>query len=791
MQAETLHILEYERIQSMLAKRTHMVASRELASRLQPASDLHTVQELLAETEEAEHVLSIAPPPMGGIFDLRPIVQAAKMGAVLELDRLAELKNTLYSMRVIKHFFKESEIEAPILKGAAHSIEILGQLERSLENIIDEHGAVREDASVELRHIKRELRRTQNQIKERINGYLHGAEYQKYLQDSVTTIRDDRYVLLVKREYRKHFPGIVHDQSATGATLFIEPLAVLEMNNDVKQLKLQEHQEIQRLLRLLTTEVMKNRESLLDNLSLVARMDLAFAKARLALDMHAIKPLVNDKGVTVLHEARHPLIDETSVVPISIELGRSYRLLLVTGPNTGGKTVTMKTVGLLSLMAQSGCYIPAATDSEISIYRNIYADIGDDQSISQNLSTFSAHITHLHSILSQATSRDLLLLDEIGAGTDPEEGAALAMAMLERMLQIGCMTIATTHYSQLKAFALSQEGVENACVEFDMQSLRPTYRLLIGFPGASNAFAISKRLGLPEELIHRAKNFLSTDHAQLDRIIGALEAEKKEFEEKNRLLLDREQEIERVQRKVEQMQEELSKKKENVVERAREQSRAILNQTRRESEEIIKNLKLQFNDMGIRSRQQAIQDARKRLKASSERIAAQMSGNPVEGCPIDIKALQIGDMVFIRRLNQKGTVQGINGQELLVQLGGLHTTIKADECMFVCPAKKASQPVRAVQRNLHASRALRRTAATKREIDIRGLMVNEAESVLDKFIDDAVMAGLSEILIIHGKGTGALRKGIHEYLKRHRSVTGFSFAEINEGGTGATVVALK
>lgn len=791
MQAETLHTLEYERIQSMLAERTHMVASRELAERLQPATDLVNVANLLMETEEAERFLSIAAPPLGGIFDLRPVVKAARMGATLELGQLSDLKNTLSAIRTLKRFFKESEVDAPSLKKRAHSIEILGQLERSLENTIDEHGAVREDASVELRRIRRELRQTQNHIKERINGYLHGAEYQKYLQDSVTTIRDDRYVLLVKREYRKHFPGIVHDQSATGATLFIEPLAVLEMNNDVKQLKLLEIQEIQRILRVLTTEVVKNATLLLENMSIAAGLDLAFAKARLALDMHAVKPLVNDKGVTVLKEARHPLIDESLVVPISIELGRTYRLLLVTGPNTGGKTVTMKTVGLLSLMAQSGCYIPAAPDSQISIYQNIYADIGDDQSIEQNLSTFSAHITHLNAILSRATSRDLLLLDEIGAGTDPEEGAALAMAMLERMLQLGCVTIATTHYSQLKAFALAQEGVENACVEFDMQSLRPTYRLLIGFPGASNAFAISKRLGLPEALIQRAQEFLSTDHAQLDRVIGALEEEKKEFEETNRILREKEQAVERLKRKVEQTREELSQRKESIVERAREQSRTILNQTRLESEEIIKNLKLQFDDLGIRSRQQAIQEARKRLNASSERIAPRLSGKQAEGTPIDIKTIQPGDTVFVRKLNQKGIVQGINGQELLVQLGGLHTTIKASECTFIAYARKSSEITRSQHRHIHSSRALQKTATTKREIDLRGLMVNEAESVLDKFIDDAVMAGLSEILIIHGKGTGALRKGIHEYLKRHRSVASFAFAEMNEGGTGATVVTLK
>ncbi|MBR3457646.1 MAG: endonuclease MutS2, partial [Selenomonadaceae bacterium] len=605
MEKESLKVLEYDKIREMLEERAGSILGKEKARMLLPDSDFSEVEQRMAETEEAVRVYAAAAPPLGGIRDIRPILKKVGMGAVLDTDEIVDVMNTMYAMRNVKRFFKELELDVATLKQWAHSIEILGQLEKNLENAIDEHGALRDDASVELRRIRREIRASQSRIKERIHSVLHAAEYQKFFQDAIITMRDDRYVIPIKQEYRSQFPGIVHDQSSSGSTLFIEPMAIVDLNNDVKQLVLAEHQEVQRILRSLSSQIGKQEGILLENAAILGDIDFAFAKARLARDMNASRPLLNTEGRTVLKQVRHPLIPADRVVPVDIVLGTDYRMLLVTGPNTGGKTVSMKTLGFAVLMAQSGCYIPAAMDSEISIYHDIYADIGDEQSIEQSLSTFSAHMSHIIAILGRVEAEDLLLLDEIGAGTDPEEGAALATAILEKLLEMGVSTVATTHYSALKTFAYTRQGIENACVEFDLATLRPTYRLLIGIPGASNAFAISRRLGLPESLVLRAQQLVKADHAQFENVINALEQEKLMYEQRNADILERQQRVTSLEQKVSAMKAEISRQKGDIIRKAREQSAAILRRTRKESEEIIKELKEQFDDQGIKRRQQA------------------------------------------------------------------------------------------------------------------------------------------------------------------------------------------
>ena len=793
MEKDSFKVLEYNRILDKLQEKAGSAMGKELCRGLLPSSDVNEVREWLAQTAEAVQVDSVAHPPMGGIHDIRQYIKKVGIGSILEPAELLDILSTMYAMRAVKKFFKELEAEAPLMKASAHNIEIMGQLERNLENTIDEHGVLRDDASIELKRIRREMKVSQARIKDHLANILHSAEYQKYFQEAIVTMRGDRYVVPIKQEYRQYFPGIVHDQSATGATVFIEPMAVVNLNNDVKQLVSAERHEIERILRDMSQQIRRCDEQLLTNCEIMADIDFAFAKAALAYELQATEPVINDEGRTCLIGARHPLIDRTRVVPIDISLGEKYSMLLITGPNTGGKTVSMKTLGLMVLMAQAGLFLPAESGSEIAVYNTIYADIGDEQSIEQSLSTFSAHMTHLVDILSKVESDDLLLLDELGAGTDPEEGAALAMAILEQLLKINASVLATTHYSELKTFAFSQAGIENACVEFDVKTLRPTYRLLTGIPGASNAFAISRRLGLSESLIIRAKQLIQADHAQFEQVINQLEKEKLLYEQMNADIMLRQQRAEQLEAKAEAMRADLSKRKAEIIRKAKDEGAAMVRRARRESEEVIKQLKEQFNDLGIQKRQQAIQEARDRLAQEAERVRPGLVSEKAYNKKIDPSSISPGDIVYVTKLDQKGSVISVHGKELEVQLGAMKMNVKMSACKFVskAPAETQSSPKTLPRKRKRKESFIGKVQEAHREIDIRGLMVNEAEVILGKFIDDSVMAGLSQVLIIHGKGTGALRKGIHEYLKRHRNVDNFNFADMSEGGTGATLVDLK
>lgn len=799
MEQESFKILEYKRILSRLREKAGTTLGKELAGGLLPSGDREEVRERLQQTAEAVYVSSMAQPPLGGIKDIRESIKKVGLGAVLAPDELLDILTTMYAMREMKRFFKELEAEAPILKNWARSLEILGQLEKDLEHIVDEHGNLWDDASVELKRIRREIRSSQAKIKDHLAGLLHNNEYQKYFQEAIVTMRGDRYVLPVKQEYRQHFPGIVHDQSATGSTLFIEPMAVVNLNNDIKQLTAAERHEVERILRAASQKIRKNDSQLMDNCEIMAQVDFAFAKANLAYEMKATEPVLNEAGVTKLMSARHPLLPPDKVVPIDITIGDSYSMLLVTGPNTGGKTVSMKTFGLLVLMAQSGLFLPVESGSEIAVYSNIYADIGDEQSIEQSLSTFSAHMTHLVSILDKVEPEDLVLLDELGAGTDPEEGAALAMAILERLLTIKATVLATTHYSELKTFAFGREGIENACVEFDVATLRPTYRLLIGIPGASNAFAISRRLGLSESLIIRAKQLIQADHAQFEQVINQLEKEKMLYEQMNADIETRLRRAEQMEAKAEAMRVELNQKKADILRRAKDEGAALVRRMRRESEEVISQLKEQFNDQGIQKRQAAIQAARDQINEAAGKVRPGIVSVKAFRKPVDLKTLEPGDIIYVTKLDQKGTVLSIRGKELEVQLGSLKTNVKARDCKFVEKAPKEKPSAKGGANGSlsggggrkRGSSFISKAQEAHRDIDIRGMMVDEAEMVLGKFLDDSVMAGLSQVLIIHGKGTGALRKGVHAYLKRHRNVASFNFADMSEGGTGATLVELQ
>ncbi len=785
---DSFKTLEFEKILERLRDCATSNFGKELATKLEPADDFETVRENLSLTTEAVKIFAVSAPPLGGFRDVRETFKKIKIGSAAAADELLDVLSTMYTMRQVKIFFKETEVDAPQLKSRATEIEILGNLERQLDNAIDEHGNVRDTASSELQKIRRDLRAAQSRIKNEIFNILHDSGKQKFFQDAIVTMRGDRYVLPVKLEYKSQFPGIVHDQSATGATVFIEPLAVVNLNNSVKELEAAERHEVMRILRGLSDAVRKNLDALTANIKILADVDLLFAKAKLARDLNATEPQL--ENFTDLQAARHPLINPAEVVPVDIRLGENFSMLLVTGPNTGGKTVSMKTLGLLALMTQAGLYIPAAGGSRIAVFTNIFADIGDEQSIEQSLSTFSAHMTKIVTILDDVTATDLVLLDEIGAGTDPDEGAALAMSILERLLQIGASTIATTHYSELKTFAYSTDGIENASVEFDSETLRPTYRLLIGIPGASNAFAVSQRLGLPQSLILRAKQLITADHANFEKIISELESQRMIFEQRNAEIFERQQQVLKHEKKISEMRDEIAKTKGDIIRKAKEKSAAMVRETKREAEEIIAALKEQFDDAGIKKRRQVIQQAREKIREAEIDSSTGIIAEKFVGTRINKKNLLVGDTVYIKPLDQKGTVLAIDDDALSVQIGAMRTTVKISACRFVSHNQENFSPP-VTNQNRDSLGLLQKISTATRSLDIRGMAVDEAEIVCGKFIDDAQLSGLKKILIIHGKGTGALRRGVHDFLRTNNSVADFQFADQDEGGTGATLVTIR
>ena len=784
MDTESFKVLEYEKITNWLAAFAATMQGKERCRSVVPSGDYDEVARLHQGTAEAVQILQVQAPPFGGVYDLRDILKTAARGSILEIDELRSVMSTMGGMRNVKYFFRDLTLDVPLLKEQAKPIEILGMVERHLKDTIDEHGNFRDDASPELRRITRELHTAQARVKDRLSAILHDAANQKYFQEAIVTVRDERYVIPVKQEYRNYFPGVIHDQSASGATLFIEPLATVELNNTVRQMGLAREQEIQRILQKLSAEIAVNGAILAANCEILAAIDLIFARAGLAREMEAYPPTLNRDGYVHLKRARHPLLQKDKVVPIDIELGKTFSILLVTGPNTGGKTVSMKTLGLLALLSQIGCFLPTAPDSELPVYRNIYADIGDEQSIEQSLSTFSAHTRNIVRIIEKAQCGDLILLDEVGAGTDPDEGAALARSIIEYFLHSKIAVVATTHYAALKTYAYTQPGVENASVEFDLKTLRPTYRLLIGIPGASNAFSISRQLGLPQDIVARAEIYVNEEHTHFERIVNELEQEKKDYEARNRTLHNRESEITAIETRLRSEREALTASRQELLHKAREEANNIVREARRSAEETIKSLKEQFDDHGVKERRKAIQDARNRLDEAY--VQGGLPKNEVVGEPVRPNSIQVGDIVCIKSLAQEGTVLAVQDNELIVQVGGLRTIVKMNACTFVGRKKHKKST------KVHVGTSIsRKSAEIRPQIDVRGMTVLEAEDVLGKFIDDAVFTGLSKILLIHGKGTGALRQGLQDYLKRHRSVLTFSFADISEGGTGATVVELK
>ena len=786
MDLSVLQTLEYHKVRGMLADRSSTTMGRELLEELSPVSELAEVKRRIGETREAREILdAITSIPLGGIRDIRSMLKRAEVGSILEPHELVAIGSTLYGSRRMKNFFVDMPASYVILSGYVEKITVLRNIENLIENIVNEQGNIRDDASVELGKIRREVRTSQNRVKEKLDSILRSSEYQKYFQDTLVTMRGDRYVIPIKQEARYHFPGIIHDQSASGATVFIEPMAVVTLNNEIKQLMSAEKNEVERILRAAAGQIANHYEEIHANCQMLAQLDAAFAKGKLSQDMRGTLPILNDQGYVNLRQARHPLIAAAVVVPIDIYIGKDFNTLLITGPNTGGKTVTLKTLGLFALMTQAGLYIPVDSGSEISVFQNVFADIGDEQSIEQSLSTFSAHMTNLVKILNKVSYCDLVLIDEIGSGTDPDEGSALAIAMLEYLLKVGARTIATTHYSELKTFAYSKQGIENASVEFDIQTLRPTYRLLIGIPGSSNAFAISKRLGLSDAIIEHAKNFIGKEHAEFETVLNALEEQKIAYDKLNEELGQQEQLLKDLRTELAEEKISLAAKKQNILGKAKTEAESILRQARRETEGIISELKAQFAVKSSSARQSTIDKSRKRLRDNLESVQTNEAEEDNLMPLATREMLNPGTSVYVTTLKQKGIVLSVSGSDVTVQFGIMKMNVRIGDCRLATEGKSGKE------KNKKTSMDFSKMQNISREIDIRGMMVDEAEIVLGKYIDDAILAGFTKVLVIHGKGTGALRKGVRNYLKYHHYVRDISIGELNEGGDGATVVQLK
>ncbi|WP_240371001.1 endonuclease MutS2 [Anoxybacteroides rupiense] len=784
MQARMLKALEFDKVKAQLLEHVSSSLGREKVERLVPSSDFAQVVQWQEETDEAVLALRLrGHAPLGGIFDIRSSLKRARIGGTLSAHELLDIASTIYASRQMKQFIDalndEKEGILHLLQYAQQMV-ALPEVEQAIKRCIDDHGEVLDHASDRLRSIRQQLRTTEARVRERLESMIRSSSAQKMLSDAIITIRNDRYVIPVKQEYRHAYGGIVHDQSSSGATLFIEPQVVVDLNNQLQEARVKEKQEIERILIELTTKVAEHADVLLANVDCLAELDFIFAKAKYAKKISAAKPKMNHEGYIRLLKARHPLIDPNIVVPNDIELGKEYTTIVITGPNTGGKTVTLKTIGLLTLMAQAGLFVPALDGSELAVFRSVYADIGDEQSIEQSLSTFSSHMVNIVEILREVDHESLVLFDELGAGTDPQEGAALAIAILDEVYERGARVVATTHYPELKAYGYNRSGVMNASVEFDIDTLSPTYKLLIGVPGRSNAFEISKRLGLAEAIIDRAKSQISVESNKIENMIASLEQSKKQAEEELQKAEAVRKEAEQLRSEWEKKWEDLNEQRDEWMDEAKRKAAEIIRASQREADEVIRELRHMQKEKLAQIKDHELIAAKKRL----EEAMPAMDGRKKIAIKRTTRQFQPGDEVKAIHLNQKGyLLEKVSDDEWQVQLGILKMKLKEKDLEYIGNAKQAeTKPIATVKgKEYHVGL----------ELDLRGERYEDAIVRVEKYIDDALLAGYPRVSIIHGKGTGALRKGVQEFLKKHRSVKSIRFGEATEGGTGVTIVELK
>ncbi len=782
MQQRVLKALEYNKILDMLRERASCCVSRELVDAAEPVSDGAEVSRMLKLTSEAETLfIRYGRSPVDDFPDMRECLSRLRAALFISPRELLGVASCMRAARLTRETLTKEGSEG-LLFNMASFITTHRSAEEEISRCIISEDEIFDGASPALSRIRRGMRLANERVREKLNSMIHSATYQKYLQEPIITIRNGRFVIPVKQEYRQYVPGLIHDQSGSGATIFIEPNAVVELGNEYKKLLAEEAEEIERILTDLTAMVAPYADEIKEDMAVLGEIDLAFAKARLAREMNAVEPKLNDRGYIRIVRGRHPLIDADKVVPIDIWLGREFRSLIITGPNTGGKTVTLKIVGLFALMVQSGMFIPADEGSEFSVFREVYADIGDEQSIEQSLSTFSSHMKNIVTILHDADEGSLILLDELGAGTDPIEGAALAMSILEELHARRSVCVSTTHYSEIKAFALTHEGMENASMQFDVDRLCPTYKLFIGIPGKSNAFEISERLGLPGSIIESAKGYLKGEDVRFEDIISSAQSQHMLAEEERQMAAEARAEIEKLRTEAERERKKLDADRTKLQTKAREDAKKIVADTKREMEKLIVEIRA-IKGIDRSAADRVIQQSRDAMR-SAENALAQTEEIGKEDPGLPPKTVHPGDTVRVLTLDQKATVLSKPDAkgEVQVQAGIMKLSVKLSDIRL---EKEAEKIVTQAKTGLAADRHI------GLEIDIRGMQVDEATIIVDRYLDDAYNAGLSEVNIIHGKGTGALRAGIQDYLRRQPLVKGFRIGAYGEGDAGVTVVTLK
>ena len=786
---KSIRTLELPQVLELLAQRAVSEAAKERCRRIMPATDRDDVLRLQDETDAAKARLGLhGSPPFSGVKDVAASLHRADQGGMLNTRELLDIASLLMASRRVAEYDAERQGEPTVIDHLFSALHTNRYLEDKIRGAILDEETIADSASAELADIRRKMRLAASKGRQILQKIISSPSYSKVLQEALITQRDGRFVVPVKAEYKSSLPGLVHDISSSGATLFIEPMGVVQANNELKELQAREEKEIDRILMSLSADCGDQRENILSDYDCLVHLDVIFARAQLSYAMNASRPEIRKKGGISLRKARHPLLDQAKAVPITVGLGEQYDTLVITGPNTGGKTVTLKTLGLLCLMAQCGLHVPADDGSAVRVFDRVLADVGDEQSIEQSLSTFSAHMSNIVDILDQADGDSLLLFDELGAGTDPVEGAALAIAIIQYARGRGALTAATTHYAELKTFAMTTAGVENASCEFDVQTLRPTYRLLIGIPGKSNAFAISRRLGLREEVIEAAKAQMDSESVRFEDVLTQLEEKRQRMEkaqnEADRLWRQREEDA----RKARTFREQMEKAKDNARSKGEAEARRIVRQTQEKADEILERLEELQRQQQQRIDYQQFNDARAALRHSLKEAEDQLreKEEAQEPAYTPSRPIAAGDMVELSGVKTAATVLSVNGDgTLLLQAGKMKMTTKASQVRLL-EGQAKKQPV---QPTGSASYRIQSRAAS--ELDIRGLETLEAESVVENYIDAAVRSKLGTVTIIHGKGTGALRKAVHEMLKRNRAVKSYRLGRYGEGEAGVTVVELK
>jgi len=791
MNKKTLQKLEYDKIIRLLENHASSVSGKFLCSRLVPMTDLESIQLAGEQTSAAfTRIVKKGRPSFSGAYGVEDSMKRLEIGASLSIQELLRICQLLETSARVKSYGNRNTVdELPdCLDTYFQSLEPVSVLCNEIRRCILSEDEINDEASATLRQIRKRIAQMNDKVHTTLNGLLHGA-LRSYLQDPIITLRDNRYCLPVKAEYRGQVEGMIHDQSSSGSTLFIEPMSVIRLNNELKELFVKEEEEIEVILSSLSELTGQHIDTIRSNHSLLSELDFIFAKGSLALEMNATLPIFNDEKRIHIREGRHPLLDTRTVVPITVTLGDTFHLLMITGPNTGGKTVSLKTIGLFTLMGQAGLHIPALDRSELSIFHEVYADIGDEQSIEQSLSTFSSHMTNIVSFLKIVDSNSLVLFDELGAGTDPTEGAALAIAILSYLHERNIRTVATTHYSELKAFALSTPGVENASCEFDVQTLRPTYRLLVGIPGKSNAFAISSKLGLPDAIIEEAKKHLSEQSESFEDILTDLESKRHATEQEHLKIRAYRQEVEAAKRKSQDKEAKIEAQKERILREAKETAAAILQDAKATADESIRNFhKFSEKHVSIADMEQERDKLRKKLKQTTPTQTTAPLKPTRQHKASDFR---LGESVHVLSLGLNGTVSSRPDSKgnLYVQMGILRSSIHMSDLELV--EEPVHYSAKGMQKTSSGKMKMNKAMHVGPEINLLGKTVDEALIDLDKYLDDAYIAHISPVRIVHGKGTGALRGAIHQYLKRQKHIESYRLGAFGEGDAGVTIVEFK